>query len=106
MTGGKPKLRKGYRETLAAAREYVEANGATMSYDLRGRHPKIIVERGGVSASSAFASTPRTSEYWNHGRRAAQQALRALAAASGTEARQRQDREDGLDPKGLQMDGQ
>lgn len=79
MTGGKLKLRKGYRETIEAAREYAEAHGATLTYDLAGgKHPKITLSRRGLSASSSFPSTPRTAEYWNHGRRAARQALRGL----------------------------
>jgi hypothetical protein len=96
MTGGKFKLTKAYRETIAAAKEYAEAKGANVSFELSGRHPKIIVERDGLVASSPFASTPRTSEHWNHGKRSARQAIAKLDAASVDTHPKGQDAKQGL----------
>jgi sugar/nucleoside kinase (ribokinase family) len=83
MTGGKLKLRKGYRETIEAAREYAAEHGALVSFDLVGKHPKIIVSREGISASAPFPSTPRTSEFWNHARRAVKRALSIIESQEG-----------------------
>lgn len=78
MTGGKPKLRKGYRETIESARAYAESHGATLSYDLVGKHPSVIVTKDGRTASACFPSTPRAPHYEAYGRRAARQALERL----------------------------
>lgn len=60
MTGGKPKLKKAYRVALGAAEDEAAKFGASISYDLRGRHPRFTVHLGEQSRQSVFSSTPRT----------------------------------------------
>jgi hypothetical protein len=63
MTGGKFKLSKQNRASIEAAAEEASLFGATVGYDLIGRHPKITVYYAGQSRSSPFSSTPRSGEF-------------------------------------------
>lgn len=78
MTGGKLNLRKGYRETIAAAVEEGARYGAEVYFDLVGKHPSLIVKQGGRTARASFASTPRRDNHANYGRVAVRRALRKL----------------------------
>lgn len=59
MTGGKPKLKKYYRDVIDAAREEAALFGAAISYDLTTLHPTITVTFGDQHRNVCFAGSPR-----------------------------------------------
>lgn len=69
MTGGKPKLKKSYRDLLAGAHEEADPLGIEVGYILQGKHPKLVLSYGEHEVLVPFASTPRVDMQREFGRR-------------------------------------
>jgi hypothetical protein len=63
VTGGKPKLKKFYREVIGAAEDEAHKCGARLvGFDLTGKHPSVTISRYGEERTRAFPSSPRVAE--------------------------------------------
>ena len=60
MTGGKPKLKREYRDIIAAAEEEASLYGGSVSFlGEGGKHPRIEFRLGEQSRTLPFSGTPK-----------------------------------------------
>lgn len=84
MTGGKPKLRKLYRNVIGAAEDEAASHGGTIDFDLCGKHPRVHFYLCGQMRVIPFAGTPRVAAHvptWMR-QRIRQKAKEMLSCAS------------------------